>query len=219
MILQPTVHVCTKFQLRRPLSPWEKKDEIFKLIFENWRERKKKKYLKQISLCIILEWEMKKREKEGNINLSSFVYILGHSQYVYKIWRLALIEAKKLVIENSERKKNGQIKGMISSSMLIRFYTIQQFIPNPCTKFQNPRRSSSWEIFDTNFCIYYIGVRDGENGKWKKKAKINHNILVFFPTIYLTTLKVYTKFENSGSHSSREFCDENVYWRERKMDN
>ena len=54
--------------------------------------------------------------------------------------------------------------------------------------------------------------------KWKKKAKINHSILVFFPTINLAPLKVYTKFEDSGSHRSWEFCDEKFYWRERKMD-
>ena len=85
---------------------------------------------------------------------------------------------------------------MIRSSMLILFYTIQQVIPNICTKFQNPRHSSSREIFDTNFPMYYIGVRDGKKEKWKKKAKINHRILVFFPTIYLATLKVYTKIED-----------------------
>ena len=38
--------------------------------------------------------------------------------------------------------------------------------------------------------------------KWKKKAKINHRILVFFPTIYLASFKVYTKFEDSGCHRS-----------------
>ena len=54
---------------------------------------------------------------------------------------------------------------MISSSMLILLYTIQQVIPNICTKFQNPRRSSSWEIFDTNFPMYYIGVSDGKMEK------------------------------------------------------
>ena len=54
--------------------------------------------------------------------------------------------------------------------------------------------------------------------KWKKKAKINHSILVFFPTIYLAPLKVYTKFEDSGSKRSWDFCDEMFYWRERKMD-
>ena len=38
---------------------------------------------------------------------------------------------------------------MISRRRLILSYTIQQVIPNICTKFQNPRFSSSWEIFDT----------------------------------------------------------------------
>ena len=55
--------------------------------------------------------------------------------------------------------------------------------------------------------------------KWKKKAKINHSILVFLPTIYLAPLMVYTKFEDSGSPRSRDFCDGNVYWRERKWTN
>ena len=38
----------------------------------------------------------------------------------------------------------------------------------------------------------------------KKKVKINRSILIFFPTKYLATLKVYTTFEDSGSHRSRE---------------
>ena len=46
--------------------------------------------------------------------------------------------------------------------------------------------------------MYYIGVRDEEKEKWKKKANINHSILVLFPTIYLAPLKVNTKFEVSG---------------------
>ena len=54
--------------------------------------------------------------------------------------------------------------------------------------------------------------------KWKKKVKINLRILVFFSKIYLTTLKVYTKFEDSGSHRSREICDRKFNWREGKMD-
>ena len=37
---------------------------------------------------------------------------------------------------------------MISRRRLILSYTIQQVIPNICIKFQNPRFSSSWEIFD-----------------------------------------------------------------------
>ena len=42
-----------------------------------------------------------------------------------------------------EKKKNGQIKEMISIRVLILSYTIQQTIPHVCSKFQNPRCSSS----------------------------------------------------------------------------
>ena len=49
--------------------------------------------------------------------------------------------------------------------MLILFYTIQQVIPNICNKFQNPKHSSYWEIFETNFPVYYIRVRDGKKEK------------------------------------------------------
>ena len=71
------------------------------------------------------------------------------------------------------------------------------------------------KLFD---CPSYIGVRDGKMEKWKKKPKINLGILIFFPTIYLATLNVKTKFEDCGSHRSREICDGNFYWRERIMD-
>ena len=101
--------------------------------------------------------------------------------------------------------------------MLILFYTIQQVKPKICTKFQNPRRSSSWEIFDTNFPMYYIRVREGKkekDGKTKSQhlGFLSHNILG------LATLKVYKKFEDSGSHRSREVCYRKFVWRERKMD-
>ena len=53
---------------------------------------------------------------------------------------------------------------------------------------------------------------------WKKKAKFNHSILVFFPTIYLAPLKVYTKLEDPGCNRSQEFYDKKFNWRERKID-
>ena len=93
-----------------------------------------------------------------------------------------------------------------------------EVIPNICTKFQNPRRSS-WEIFDTNFPMYYIGVRDWKKEKWKEKVKINLSILIFYLTIYLATLKVHKKFEDSGSHRSREICNRKFDWREEKWTN
>ena len=85
-------------------------------------------------------------------------------------------------------------------------FTMQQVIPNICTKFQNPRHSSSLEIFDTNFPMYYIGVRDG-----KRRQKLITASCFFPPTVYLATFKVYTKFEDSGSRRSRDFCDGNFY--------
>ena len=94
---------------------------------------------------------------------------------------------------------------MVSIRRLILSYTMQQVIPKICycsTKFPNPRCRCSLEIFDTNFPMYYIGVRDGIMQKWKKKARINLSIWIFFPTIYLAALNVSTKFEDFGSHRS-----------------
>ena len=65
--------------------------------------------------------------------------------------------------------------------------------------------------------MYYIGVRDEKKEKQKKKAKINHSILLFFPTIYLAPLTVYTKIEDSGYNRSWKFCDKKFYWRGIKM--
>ena len=52
----------------------------------------------------------------------------------------SLTKKKKNILE---KKKNGQVKGMISMRMLILSYTMQVVLPNVCTKFQNYRCSSS----------------------------------------------------------------------------
>ena len=66
------------------------------------------------------------------------------SMCIQNLKTLALIEAKKFVTENLlGEKEKWTNKGIIRSSMLIHFYTIQQVIPNICTKFQNHRHSSS----------------------------------------------------------------------------
>ena len=41
----------------------------------------------------------------------------------------------------------------------------------------------------------------------------------FIYTIHFAYLKVYTKFENTGSKRNREICDINFHWRERKCTN
>ena len=56
---------------------------------------------------------------------------------------LAQIEAEKSVTEDFVRKKNGQIKGLISNMWLILCYTVQLVITKLCTKIQDPRSSSS----------------------------------------------------------------------------
>ena len=66
------------------------------------------------------------------------------SRCIQNLKTLAVIGAETSVMKSFiGEKENGKIKGMISSSMLILFYTIQQVIPNICTKFQKPRCSSS----------------------------------------------------------------------------
>ena len=45
------------------------------------------------------------------------------------------------------------------------------------------------------------------------------SILIFIYTIHFAYLNVYTKIENTGSNRSREICDRNFHWRERKITN
>ena len=51
----------------------------------------------------------------------------------------------------------------------------------------------------------YIGVTEG---KIEKEGKMSISIFNFIYTIHLAYLKVYTKFENTGSNRSWEICDE-----------
>ena len=47
----------------------------------------------------------------------------------------------------------------------------------------------------------YIGVTEG---KIEKEAKMSLSIFIFIYTIHLAYLKVYTKFENTGSYLGAE---------------
>ena len=48
-----------------------------------------------------------------------------------------------------------------------------------------------------NIHMYYIGVTEG---KIEKEGKMNFSIFIFIYTVHFAYLKVYTKFENSGSN-------------------
>ena len=60
----------------------------------------------------------------------------------------------------------------------------------------------------------YIGVKERKKWKLEKEGKRSLNIFIFIYTILLAYLKVYTKFENTGSNRNREICDINFHWRE-----
>ena len=68
-----------------------------------------------------------------------------------------------------------------------------------------------------NVHMCYIRVTEGKIENLKKEGKMRISTLIFIYTIHLAYLKVYTKFENTGSNRSQDTCDRNFHWRERKM--
>ena len=115
------------------------------------------------------------------------------------------------MMENFIGKKNGQIKGLISNMWLVLCYTAQlvisTIISNIYTKFNNPKPSSFWEIFDGRSPYTLHRSERWKNRKFEKEGKINISNLIFFYTINLTILQVYTNFEDPGSTRSWEICD------------
>ena len=88
------------------------------------------------------------------------------------MWRLALIEAEKPVTENLfgekekwTNKENGQRQE--ADSLLHNATRHTQHLH----QIQNPGCSYSWEIFDTNFPMYYAEVRDGKKKTGKRRRK------------------------------------------------
>ena len=65
--------------------------------------------------------------------------------------------------------------------------------------------------------MYYIGVTEKKIENLKKEGKMRMSILIFIYTIHFDYLKVYTKFENTGSNRSRKICDRNFHGRDRKI--
>ena len=52
--------------------------------------------------------------------------------------------------------------------------------------------------------MYFIGVTERQI---EEEGKMNFTIFIFIYTINLAYLKVFTKFENTGSDKSSEICD------------
>ena len=94
---------------------------------------------------------------------------------------------------------------MISMRILILSYTIQQVIPNVCTKFQDPRCSSSWEIFDK-----IKTLEKKKNGQITRMISMRMLILSYM--IQVVVPNVCTKIQNPRY---KNFLLE----RKKKMDN
>ena len=95
----------------------------------------------------VRDGKKEKWKKKAKINLSILIFFPQYtwpcSRCIQNLKTLALIEAIKSVTEIFIGEKEKWTKGMISRWRLILSYTIQLVIPNICTKFQNPRFSSS----------------------------------------------------------------------------
>ena len=109
--------------------------------------------------------------------------------------------------------KSDKVKLRVST--LIFIYTIHFAYLKVNTNFRNPKSNSCWENSDEKRpCVLYTSDR---KKKIEKEDKMSFSIFIFIYTIHLAYLKVYTKFENTGSNRNREISDRNFHWRERKM--
>ena len=107
------------------------------------------------------------------------------------------------MFENWERKKNEEIKGQISSS-LIPVDKIHLPTVYVCTKFQSSRPHSSWEKRDEKFQCWKLERKKNE----EIKGWISSSSLILVYMMHLPTVNVCTNFQTSRPHSSREKCDE-----------
>ena len=82
--------------------------------------------------------------------------------------------------------------------------SLSSFVPNFRILTQVVAEKS---LTETNVHMYFTGVTAGKIEILKKEDKMRISILMLIYTIHFAYLKVYTKFENTGSYRSREICD------------
>ena len=95
--------------------------------------------------------------------------------------------------------ENLKKEGKMRISTLLFIYTIHFAYLKVYTKFHNPKSNSCRETLTKNIQMCYIGVTEG---KIEIEGKMSFSIFIFINTIHLAYLKVYTKFENTGSNRS-----------------
>ena len=162
-IIQQIIHnICTKLQKPRCNSSWE--------IFDTQ---------KKIPYMYYMEWEIGKTRQNKSQQFCFLSHIiLGHSQCVYKIWRLALIEAVKFVTENllGEKEKKmdkGNDKQQHADSLLHDTCTMSY------THDLYQISKSQMQQFLRNLHKFPYVLHWSERwkkGKMEKEGKINHRL-------------------------------------------
>ena len=105
-------------------------------------------------MSLRLRWAKNdKLKKESKMRISILISIYTiHFAYLKVYTKFEITGSKRswdICYKFSlERKKNEQIKGLWSNMWLLFCYTIQFITIKLCTKFQNTKSSSCWEIFD-----------------------------------------------------------------------
>ena len=115
-----------------------------------------------------------------------------------------------------ERKKIGQIQGMISMSRLVSNPTIQYIIINLHTKYDYYSLHDFTEIFDEKNPYSKYGKKENRTNTEKKSMRR----LVCDPTIKYIIIDVHTKHDYSSLHSYTEIFDEKSHflkvWKENR---
>ena len=127
--------------------------------------------------------------------------------------RVRAIEVRLYIRVTEGKIENLKEEGKMRISTLIFIYTIHFVYLKVYTKYIILNQVVAEKILTKNVHMCYIGVT---KGKFEKEGKMSFSIFIFMYTIHFAYLKVYTKFENTGSNRNREICDRNFHWRERK---
>ena len=152
--------VFTKFWNPRCSSSWEIFDKNSPMHYTGVRNRKKgKKKSKKFQHCGFLLHK-----------------ILQRSVGVYKIWRQAILGAGKSVTKTfigEKEKMTNKRKDMHEDADSLLHDTRSR--TQSSTKFQNPRYSSSWEIFDEKFYCRKRKLTNKGNDKHEDADSVLHN--------------------------------------------
>ena len=77
--------------------------------------------------------------------------------------------------------------------------SLSSFVPNFRVLTQVVAEKS---LTEKNVHMYFIREKEGKNENLKKEGKMRNSILISIYTVHFAFLKMYAKFENTGSNRS-----------------